>query len=266
MAVGAGVTGRIGGAASQKGASHPMSFLKRKKQAPAPPPPPSPAHEEVTAQEYLLRLAYVARSSDGLRLRADPTVAMAIPGILEPFSQTPVESIEPLPLEYSGASPAIERFNEMQQWVLARREVSPIGRHGLYVLELTDALDMTVDTFYCGLLHGDPDTSGYPEYNAIVGGLASHWDELSGELIVRAVIGWGGKGQRGDTERIGQKLLSSLYQQVVASGYSLGQAEQARLPSMGGGSGLTCAHCGYEAGSATAFYCPKCGMRMVRGS
>jgi hypothetical protein len=154
----------------------------------------------------------------------------------------------------------------MQQWVLARRDVSPIGRHGLYVLELTDALDMTVDTFFCGLLHGDPDTSGYPEYNSIVGGLASHWDELSGELIVRALIGWGGRGMRGDTERIGQKLLSSLYQQVVASGYSLGEAEQARLPSIGGGSGLTCAHCGYEAGSATAFYCPKCGMRMVRGA
>ena len=90
---------------------------------------------------------------------------------------------------------------------------------------------MTVDTFRCGLLHGETDTSGYPEYNAIVGGLASHWDELSGELIVRAVIGWGGKGLRGDTDRIGQKLLSSLYQQVVASGYSLGEAEQARLPS-----------------------------------
>ena len=86
------------------------------------------------------------------------------------------------------------------------------------------------------------------------------------ELIVRALIGWGGRGMRGDTERIGQKLLSSLYQQVVASGYSLGEAEQARLPSIGGGSGLTCAHCGYEAGSATAFYCPKCGMRMVRGA
>ncbi|MDQ3345358.1 MAG: hypothetical protein M3473_03560 [Chloroflexota bacterium] len=220
----------------------------------------------MTAQEYLLRLAYVARSSDGLRLRADPAVAMAIPGILEPLSQTPVEIIEPLPIEYSDASPAIERFTEMQQWVLARRDVSPIGRHGLYVLELTDALDMTVDTFFCGLLHGDPDTSGYPEYNSIVGGLASHWDELSGELIVRALIGWGGRGMRGDTERIGQKLLSSLYQQVVASGYSLGEAEQARLPSIGGGSGLTCAHCGYEAGSATAFYCPKCGMRMVRGA
>jgi hypothetical protein len=243
-----------------------MSFLRRKKSEPAPPPPPTPVQEEVTAQEYQLRLAFMARSSDGLRLPADPSVAAAIPGIVEPLSQTPVEVIEPLPLEYSDASPAIERFTEVQQWVLARREVSPIGRHGLYVLEMTDALDMTVDTFFSGMLHGDTDTSGYPEYNAIVGGLASHWDELSGELIVRSVVGWGGKGLRGDTERIAQKLLSSLYQQVLASGYSLGEAEQARLPSIGLRSGLTCAHCGFEAGNASAFYCPKCGMRMVRGA
>ena len=242
-----------------------MSFLRRKKPAPAP-PPPTAVQEEVKAQEYLVRLAFVARSSDGLRLQADPGVAAALPGIVEPFSQTPVEVIEPLPLEYSDASPTVERFNEIQQWVLARRDVSPIGRHGLYVLELTDALDMTVDTFYAGLLHGDTDTSGYPDYNAIVGGLASHWDELSGELIVRAVVGWGGKGLRGDTERIGQKLLGALYQQVLASGYSLGEAEQARLPAIGGRSGLVCAHCGFEAGSAGAFYCPKCGMRMSRGS
>lgn len=242
-----------------------MSFLRRKKPEAAAPPPPTPTHEEVTAQEYLLRLAFVARSSDGLRLPADPSVAAALPGIVEPLSQTPVETVEPLPLEYSDASPAIERFNEVQQWVLARRDVGPIARHGLYVLELTDALDMTVDTFSAGLLHGDTDTSGYPDYNAIVGGLASHWDELSGELIVRAVVGWGGKGLRGDTERIGQKLLSSLYQQVLASGFTLGEAESARLPSIGGRSGLVCAHCGFEAGNAGAFYCPKCGMRMVRG-
>jgi hypothetical protein len=243
-----------------------MSFLRRKKQDVEPPPPPTPVQEEISAQEYALRISLVARSSDGLRLPADPGVASAIPGIVEPISQTPVEPIAPLPLEYSDASPAIERFNEVQQWVLARRDVSPIGRHGLYVLEMTDALDMTVDTFYCGLLHGETDTSGYPEYNAIVGGLATHWDELSGELIVRAVLGWGGKGLRGDTERIGQKILSTLYQQVLASGYSLGEAETARLPSIGGRSGMVCAHCGFEAGSAGAFYCPKCGMRMARGS
>jgi hypothetical protein len=242
-----------------------MSFLKRKKPDVAPPPPPTPVQEEVIGQEYQVRIALLARSSDGLRLPADPRVVASLASIVEPLSQTTVESIPPLPLEYSDASPAIERFNEVQQWVLARRDVSPIGRHGLYVLEMTDALDMTVDTFLCGLLHGDTDTSGYPEYNAIVGGLATHWDELSGELIVRAVLGWGGKGLRGGTERVGTRLVSALYQQVVASGFSLGEAEQARLPSIGLRSGLTCAHCGFEAGNASAFYCPKCGMRMLRG-
>lgn len=243
-----------------------MSFLRRKKSEPTPPPPPpTPVQEEVTAQEYAVRIAFLARSSDGLRLPADPRIAASMASIVEPLSQSKVEVIPPLPLEYADASPAIERFNEIQQWVLARRDVSAIGRHGLYVLEMTDALDMTVDTFICGLLHGDTDTSGYPEYNAIVGGLATHWDELSGELIVRAVVGWGGKGLRGDTERIGTKLVSSLYQQVLASGYALGEAEQARLPTIGLRSGLTCAHCGFEAGNASAFYCPKCGMRMLRG-
>ncbi len=243
-----------------------MSFLRHRKKDEDQPGPPTPVQEDVSAQQYALKLNFVARSSDGLRMQADAGVVAMLPGIVEPLSQTPPEVIEPLPLEYSDAAPTLERFNEMQQWVLARRELGPIGRHGLYVLELTDALDMTVDTFVCGLLYGETDTSGYPSYNAVVGGLASHWDELSGELIVRAVVGWGGKGLRGDTERVGQKLLSSLYQQVVASGYSLGAADQARLPTLGARSGLTCAHCGFEAGSAAAFYCPKCGMRMLRGA
>ena len=138
-----------------------MSFLRRKKPT-KPPPPPTPVQEEVMAQEYLLRIALVARSSDGLRLPADPRVAAALPGIVEPLSQTTVETIQPLPLEYSDASPAIERYNEVQQWVLARRDVTPIGRHGLYVLEMTDALDMTVDTFSCGLLHGETTPAATP--------------------------------------------------------------------------------------------------------
>jgi hypothetical protein len=242
-----------------------MSFLRRnKKQGETAPPPPQPVHEDVSAQQYSVKLAYLARSSDGLRMQPDPGVREILPGIVEPLASTPIEVIEPLPIEYTDAAPNMERFNEMQQWVLARRDVGPIGRHALYVLEMTDALDMTVDTFYSALLHGETDTSGYPEYNAIVGGLASHWDELSGELIVRAVIGWGGKGQRGDTERIGQRILSSLYQQVIATGYSLGAADSARAPLAGARSGLVCAHCGFEAGSAGAFYCPKCGMRMAR--
>jgi len=244
-----------------------MSFLKRKKAEPPPPPPPTPIVEEITGQQYALKLAYMARSSDGLRMTNDPAVLNVLPQIVGPLSETPIEIIGPLPLEYSDATPAVERFNEMQQWVLARRDLGPIARHALYVLEMTDALDMTVDTFFAGLLHGETDTSGYPDYHAVVGGLASHFDELSGELIVRAVVGWGGKGQRGDTERIGQRLLSSLYQQILASGYSLGTADHARItPAAGPSGGLACAHCGFESQSATAFYCPKCGMRMARGS
>jgi hypothetical protein len=245
----------------------PMSFLRRNRKRDEPaPPPPSPVVEDVSAQQYSLKLNYLAKSSDGLRMQAGPAVRNALPAIVEPLAISAVEVIDPLPIEYSDASPSAERFNEMQQWVLARRDVGPIGRHGLLVLERTDALDMTVDTFVCALLHGEVDTSGYPDYSAIVGGLASHWDELSGELIVRAVLGWGGKGQRGDTDRIGQRMLSNLYQQVIATGFSLGAADSARAPGLGARSGLVCAHCGFEAGSALAFYCPKCGMRMTRGA
>ena len=242
-----------------------MSFLKRKKIEAEPPPPPVAVQEEIEAQQYSLKLTYLGRSSAGLRMQPDPSVRAMLPAVVEPLAKSPVDVIEPLPLEYSDAVPSPERFNEMQQWVLARRDLSPIARHGLHVLELTDALDMTVDTFYCALLHGETDTGGYPDYNAIVGGLASHWDELSGELIVRSVVGWGGKGQRGDTERIGQRLLSSLYQQVIATGFTLGAADTARA-TIGAHTGLVCAHCGFEAGTAGAFYCPKCGMRMVRGA
>jgi len=241
-----------------------MSFLRRNKKQEAP-PPPTAVQEDVSAQQYTLKLSFLARSSDGLRLQPDPRLREVLVGILEPLAETPVEVIEPLPIEFTDAAPNVERFTEMQQWVLARRELGPIARHALYVLELTDALDMTVDTFYSAMLQGETDTSGYPEYNAIVGGLATHWDELSGELIVRAVVGWGGKRQRGDTERNGQRILSSLYQQVVASGFSLGTADTARVAPGARHGGSVCAHCGFEAGSAGAFYCPKCGMRMTRG-
>ena len=241
-----------------------MSFLRRRKQDPEPPPPPTPVQEEVTAQQFSLKLAYLARSSDGLRLPGDPAIRATLPAVVQPLALTRVEVLEPVGHDFASAAPNIERLPELQQWIKARAGASPIGQHALYVLESTDAVDMTVDTFFSALLHGEVDTSGYPDYNAIVGGLASHWDELSGDLIVRAVVGWGGKGQRGDTERIGQRLLSSLYQQVRATGHTLGVAAVSRATAIAERGGDVCAHCGFES-AAGAFYCPKCGMRM-RGS
>ena len=240
-----------------------MSFLRRKKNEAAPPPPPTLMAEEVAAQQFSVKLAYLARSSDGLRLAAEHGGLGLLPAVIGPLALSPVEVIEPLDPEHSNAAPTIERADESAQWLSARAGLSPIGRHALHLLEFTEALDMTVDSFYCAMLHGDTDSAGYPDYNAVVGGLASHWDELSGELIVRAVVGWGGKGQRGDTERIGQRLLSSLYQQVLATGYSLGPATTPRV-APDGRAGSVCSHCGFEAGPGGAFYCPKCGMRMSR--
>jgi hypothetical protein len=238
-----------------------MSFLRRRNKEVAPPPPPTPFIEEITAQEYSLKLAFLARSSDGLRLPADPRMKAMLPSVVEPLALGPVEVIEPVSNELAEAAPTMERLTELQQWITARSSVSPIALHALYVLESTDAVDMTVDSLVCALLHGETDTSGYPDYTAIVGGLASHWDEISGDLIVRAVVGWGGKGQRGDTERIGRRLLSSLYQQVRATGHSLGTAAATRAATGPEHGGSVCTHCGFESGT-DAFYCPKCGMRM----
>jgi len=237
-----------------------MSFLRRRKPEVEPPPPPTPYIEEITAQEYSLKLAYLARSSDGLRLPADPRMKTMLPSVVEPLAQGPVEVIEPVSHELAEAAPTIERIAELQQWIQARSALSPIALHALYVLESTDSVDMTVDSLAIALLHGETDTSGYPDYAAIVGGLASHWDELSGDLIVRAIVGWGGKGQRGDTERTARRLLSSLYQQVRATGHSLGAAVATRPTTGPEHGGTVCRHCGFESGT-DAFYCPKCGMR-----
>ena len=99
------------------------------------------------------------------------------------------------------------------QWLNAHHVHSPITRHALVVLESIDAVDLAFDTFVCALLDGEVDTSGYPEYNAVVGGVAAHWDEATGDMICRAVVGWGGKGVRGDTDRIGGQLLGGHPQQ-----------------------------------------------------
>ncbi len=240
-----------------------MSFLRRRKPASPAPRPSTPLAEEVAAHQFTLKLTYQGRSSDGLRVRTTADVTSTLAHLVDPLAISPVEVIEPLPIEFGEAAPAVERFASLEQWVQARREVSPIGRHALAVLELTDTLDMTVDTFVCALLHGEIDTSGVPDYAAIVGGLASHWDELSGELIVRGVVGWGGRGLRGDTERTGQRLLNALLQQALASDLAIGQAAPTATVA-DGPAGRTCSHCGFDAGAGGAFYCPKCGMRMSR--
>jgi uncharacterized protein YbaR (Trm112 family) len=237
-----------------------VGLFRRRKPEEAPEPAPEASFAAVVGRQYALNLAYLARSGDAIRLSPGPDVLTSLPRIVEPLTLDGVEVVSPLPLELASATPAIERINDLEQWILARRQASPVTRHALYVLEQTEAIDMTIDTLICGLLHGETDTTGYPTFDAISGGLSSHFDDLTGELIVRAVVGWGGKGQRGDTERIGTKLVSNLQQQIMASGLRVGAAD---APVRGhGGEGRVCGHCGFDSTGTGAFYCPKCGMRL----
>ena len=185
----------------------PLEFLKRKSgDTPAAAPAPAPIPEEVSAQDYILKLYYAGKSSEGVRFKAGPRAMEELPGMLVGLALTEIEVVEPLPIEFSQATPTIVRPSEAMQWLNAHHVHSPITRHALVVLESIDAVDLAFDTFVCALLDGEIDTSGYPEYSAVVGGVASHWDEATGDMIVRAVVGWGGKGVRGDTDRIGAKF------------------------------------------------------------
>jgi hypothetical protein len=249
----------------------PLEFLKRRGRAAAP-ATPAPAKtssglmpEEVVAQDHLLKLYYAGKSSEGVRMKAGPAAVHELPSMLTGLARAEVEIVEPLPIEFSQATPTIVMPSEAMQWLNAHHAHSPITRHALVVLESIDAVDLAFDTFVCSLLEGEVDTSGYPEYNAIVGGVAAHWDEATGDMICRAVVGWGGKGVRGDTDRIGARLLAGLLNNILASQYALGLTSIERPVPAAGRGGLVCAHCGFASAHERAFYCPKCGMRLLRG-
>jgi len=254
----------------------PLDFLKRRSAAStasaAAPSAPAPSRhapitlpEEVVAQEYQLKLYYGGKSSEGVRMQAGPAASAELPSMLHGLARTEIEIVEPLPIEFSQASPVIARPSEAMQWLNAHHVHSPVTRHALVVLESIDAVDLAFDTLVCTLLDGEVDTSGYPEYSAVVGGVAAHWDEATGDMIVRAVVGWGGKGVRGDTDRIAAKLLSGVLTNVLASQYALGLTAVDRPVPAAGRGGLVCAHCGFASAHERAFYCPKCGMRLLRG-
>ncbi len=251
----------------------PLEFLKRKRSpgpaAPAAKAPPTKASmmmpEEVVAQEHQLKLYYAGKSSDGVRMNAGPKAVAELPTMLVGLARSEIEVVEPLSIEFSQATPNIVSPSEAMQWLNAHHVHSPITRHALVVLESIDAVDLAFDTFVCSLLDGEVDTSGYPEYNAVVGGVAAHWDEATGDMICRAVVGWGGKGVRGDTDRIGKKLLSGILNNILASQYALGLATIERPVPAAGRGGLVCAHCGFASAHERAFYCPKCGMRLLTG-
>jgi hypothetical protein len=252
----------------------PLEFLRRKSSDAGKAPVPAagsgarraaPLPEEAVAQEHQLRLSFAGKTSEGVRLKGGPEAMASLPGMLGDLARSSIEVVEALDPELGHASPTITRSGEAGLWLQAHAGHSPITRHALFVLESLDALDPAFDTFVCALLDGDLDPSGYPEYASIVGGVAAHWDEATGDMICRAVVGWGGRGVRGDTDRNGARLLASLLNNILASQYALGLTSIERPVPAAGRGGLVCGHCGFASAHERAFYCPKCGMRLLRG-
>ena len=99
-------------------------------------------------------------------MQTGPNALSELPSMLGGLAKAEVEVVDPLPIEFSQATPTISRPSEAMQWLNAHHVHSPITRHALVVLETIDAVDLAFDTFVCTLLDGEVDTSGYPEYNA----------------------------------------------------------------------------------------------------
>lgn len=237
-----------------------LPFTRRRRPRASAPPPEPVGLDTLAVHDMGLRLAFNAKSGDGVRLMGEASMA-EMPGLLAGIAVSPVELVEPLPQESEHAAPRITDPDEAQRWLIARRHYTPIARHALWVLESVDAIDPAFETLAVALLHGETDAHGVPRFDAIVGGLVSHWDETTGELVLRPIVAWGGSGTRGDTDRQAERLLKRLMKNVLASqgAHGLHVAERA----VSGGGARTCGHCGFPSLDRAARYCPKCGMRQT---
>jgi hypothetical protein len=220
--------------------------------------------EEVIAQDHQLRLNYGGKTSEGVRMAAGAEALAELPTMIGAVAMSPIEVVEPREMDTGTASPSIIRTEEASAWLRAHGGLSPITRHALYVLETVDAVDPAYETVVVTLLDGTTDPAGYPDYSAIVGGIAAHWDESTGELIVRSIVGWGGRGARGDTERTAGRLLARILRNVLESGRAIGMSEIDRPLIVHGSTALVCPHCSFDGAPARAVFCPKCGMRLAR--
>lgn len=248
-----------------------FDFLKRNKPEPSEQPrslglpDPGLLTEEPPAEDYEVKLTYRARSSKGVRFRPGEGSLAALPQMLDQFARTPIEVIPPLEPQFAAANPSVMRTIEASQWLNAHHHRSPVTRYGLQVLETLDAIDPAFETIAMCLLEGSLDSGGYPDYTGIVGAVASYWDEVTGDQMVRGIVGWGGKGVRGDTERNATRFLGRILVSIVGTRGAAEVVELDRPLPPDSGTGLVCPHCRFAQVGKSAFFCPKCGMRLLRG-
>jgi hypothetical protein len=220
--------------------------------------------DQVEFEEASLKLQYHAISSHGVRTPGDHDLDKRLAGLLSGFSRSAIEMVEPLPIEFEDAAPEVVRPEAALQWINAHHQRSPLARHALYIFETLDVIDLAYETAAIAVLDGDVDGEGFPRFDAIVGGPVSYWDEATGDLVVRFLLGWGGSGVRGDTQRIAQRLMARLLGNLLATHDATELGVVDKPVAVADERHEPCQHCGFRAIDRRSAYCPKCGMR-VRG-
>jgi hypothetical protein len=246
----------------------PLDLVKRLMGRPeeAPVPVAEPAPDGLIVEDHELKLTYRAKTTQGVRMTAGPNALGALPNLLADIAHRGrVTVVPPFDSSADRAAPDLLRPELGQAWLHATHDQPPEVRHGMFVLAILDAFDPAFETIVLAQLSGETDTSGYPEYDAVMGGVISHWDEQNGDMVVRGITAWGGKGVRGDTDRTASRVLGALFTNILGSKDAIGIVAPGMPMPKGGPGGLVCGHCGFAAAHERAFYCPKCGMRMVRG-
>jgi hypothetical protein len=239
----------------------PLPFGRRKKAPPPPPPRPQLTPDSFAIHDYSRRMQFHAKSGDGVRLLGNPATD-ELPGLLAGVAKLAPQLVQPLNADAQTASPDITRPADALLWINTHHRHDPVTRHALYVFETLDAIDPAFETAAVGLLHGELDADGTPRFDAIVGGVISFWDETTGELVVRPIVGWGGEGTRSDIDRTAQRLLARLMTNILDSQGASG-LHAAERPVAGGGT-AQCMNCGFNTLSPHARFCPKCGQRRLR--
>src|SRR4029078_10244182 len=75
--------------------------------------------EEVVAQDHLLRLSDADKMSEGVRLKAGPKAIAELPTMLVGLARAETKVVEPLPIEFSQATPNIASPSQARQWLTA---------------------------------------------------------------------------------------------------------------------------------------------------
>jgi hypothetical protein len=165
----------------------PLDFLRRKKpDTPAPTPEP----EDVSAEDFLVRITYAAKSSEGVRMTAGPSALAALPTILFGVAGESRRSARGRVL--AGAASSIPRRHSGER--PQRPEPGGSARHRRWRRGCPDLAFGTR-----GGARRRTDTSGTRSARSSAGRVAL--GRATGDMIVRGVVGWGGKGARGGTDR-----------------------------------------------------------------